>query len=1414
MDKSIYTRIITSIFIVVCILYTKHGYSDERETYSDVKFIHIATENNLSQTSILCMMQDRQGFVWMGTKDGLNRFDGYSIKIYKHISSDSTSLSGNEIQSLAEDLEGNIYVSTQGGGFCKYIYKTNTFIQYPELPIIDPTVNCVVPNSNGSIWIGTPEGLIYGDPIKERPNRFRFSNLSNNAEYTYSNGDIITFGKALIAVESVLVLDEKHLMVGTQAGSFIFDIDSKKYVRIDFSNAIGGTKVHDIIQGNSELIWAGTSTGIYESRWNNGGITPLEHFSFSNDKWNGIKSDWVNDIAIDNKQRLWAGTRGGGLVMIDTDGSIHNYYSDPEHSNNIGDNMINSVMIDRTGVLWIGTESRGAVLLDLNRKQFNHLENHSTAGISLTNNQVTAITGRGNEVWAGTAFNGLDRIMFNKDGSLSTMHIDQVPVDEERTSGEIISLLQDNQNQLWIGTQSNNIIRYKNGKFSLYGVGGFAFALHQDRNSDIWIGTWGGGIKKIKKNSDQVIEVGSDRVLSSDKVLSLYDDTFGNLWVGTKGGGVNVIPLNLINQGYTAFNVLRHSESDSTSIGHNDIYCITQDSKGTFWIGTGLGLSMLKVDKESLSAQIASGHPVFKTYTEEDGLPGNMTFGIQEDKNHNLWISTINGLAMFNPEQGTFKKYISSDGTQGTEFHSNASFKMENGNLIWGGTNGLTFFNPEMITTNPYPAQPIISQLRVQNQLALPNRSIAGKNILLTDISLTKEITLAHKHKEFTIEFSSMHFANISNVKYSYRLLGFNDEWHTVGNGINSATYTNLKEGNYTFQVKATNNDGVWTDQIAELQIKIRPPFWRSRIFFVLYTLIIIALLFLFRRYSLIAISEKNKMQIERLERKNLMENTEAKMRFFTNISHEIRSPLSLISNPLQEVIEKGDIDETSKNSLKLVSKNVSRLLDLTNQLLQLRRIDKGGIEPSFEEIEIGPFIQGINSYFVQKADQKNIKLNFRNELEPHQQIWIDKEMITTSVYNILSNAMKFTPNNGHIDILLDKEAPSTEKKKLWRAGKMNFNPKEWIAISIIDSGMGIPEEELQKIFIRFYQAQHQESVESAGSGIGLSIVKEYTEMHMGVVDASSKMNEGTKITLFLPLGNEHIPAGLQPMQKEQSVVSKTPEKDNEAIIDTDITNSDELPFLLVIDDDVDMTSYLKQTLSTEYSVIVANNGKDGLEKAFETQPDLIITDVMMPEMDGNMLCINIKNKLETSHIPVIMLTAKASNEQVIEGYESGADLYVSKPFAIDVLKSQIRQLILSRKQLSEKFSSQSILRPHDLKISSLDERFLDKLYSIIENNLAEPDFDVSEIVKQMNLSHSTVLKKVKALTGKSMVEFIKLQRLKRAAQILASNKLPISEIAYMVGFSDPKYFSKCFSKEFGKTPTEFAANPDKYIKK
>jgi hypothetical protein len=473
----------------------------------------------------------------------------------------------------------------------------------------------------------------------------------------------------------------------------------------------------------------------------------------------------------------------------------------------------------------------------------------------------------------------------------------------------------------------------------------------------------------------------------------------------------------MIKQGYQSFATYRHNPEKEYSLSHNDVLCIMQDSKNNYWIGTGNGLNRVVVPHEgNLKENLLQGNVQFKVYTENDGLPGNVIYSVMEDQFGKLWISTINGISEFDPQKETFKKYGVNDGVQSNELHSNA-YHQSNNMLFFGGEKGLTFFNPADITINPHPSNLVISGLKVMNQAVTPNKKIHGNIILKDDISKTSRITLTPKHKEFTIEFSALHFANPEGVQYAYRLKGFNDEWRYTSGRERSATYTNLWEGEYVFQVKSANNDGIWNEAPQEIIIKVKPPYWRNPWFYSVYVAIIALGLLLFRRYSLIAVSEKNRLMIERIERKNLIENTEAKMRFFTNISHEIRTPLTLISNPLDEVINKSEIDEQSKNKLKLAAKNVARLLNLTNQLLQLRRIDKGGIEPQYSPVTVCSFVKDVIGFFEQKALNKSIELTYTCDVPAEEKLWIDAEMLTTSIYNVLSNAFKFTPEHGKVSV-------------------------------------------------------------------------------------------------------------------------------------------------------------------------------------------------------------------------------------------------------------------------------------------------------------------------------------------------------------------------------------------------------------
>lgn len=1401
-------QIISIIGVLVLTALSQLVQANNIEQYSNLRFNTFSTHEGLSQSSVLSIAQDSDGFIWLGTKDGLNKFDGYNFFTYKNSPDNAFSISNNEIIFLQSDTLGNMFIGTRGGGLNYYVKSQNKFIRYAQMKTPDGTVTSLHQCPDGTIWVGTSEGLFRGIPDSQSEFNYQFTNYSKNSVYLDSNEKLIPFNSSIISVVSIKQLSTDMFLIGTFQGLFMFKLRDLSFTQIDIG-IHNKAKINAMVSDFENNIWAATSEGLLKLTIENNTIIDKKNMLESNRKWNNLSTKWVESIICDFEGNIWAGTRGAGVIKIVGDNKIENYSNNTSFSNRIGDNIINSMMIDKSGILWMGTESRGVVTLDLYRKRFNHLENNTVTGRSLTSNLVTAITGKNNILWVGTAYNGLDYLQFNPDNTITTTHFNQIPTEKNVTSSEIISLSLDQDNVLWIGTASNNLVTYKASRgFKSYYTGSFAFALHHDRQGGNWIGTWGKGLIYIEREGDTMKyftnNPADSRSISGDIILSVFDDNQGNLWVGTKGRGLNVIPIKSIKQGYNNF----VSFEKNDNFLHNDVYCILQDKEDVLWIGTGGGLMKLDIySNQNAENELYKGRANFTTYTEADGLPANLIYGILEDDYGNLWISTTKGLSKFDKSTKKFQNFNSNDGLQSNEFHSNAFYASPNNQLFFGGINGLSFFNPSDINPDLRPLDIVISNLKVGDTPIKPFEKIKGKVILTNDISKTQKITLHHKHKDFSIDFTAQHFNNLEGVTYAYRLLGFNDEWRYLPGDEHSVSYTNLWEGEYTFQVKSTNNDGYWNNEIRQLDIVVQPPYWRSNWSYAVYALIFILGLLLFRRYTLIGVAEKNKLQIEHIERNNLIENTEAKMRFFTNISHEIRTPLTLISNPLEEVINSKSIDEKSRNNLKLVAKNVNRLLHLTNQLLQLRKIDKEGIEASYSEVNLVQFTKEIISFFLQKALNKEITLSFQSEIDPDEKIWIDTELITTAFYNVISNAYKFTPSKGSIVIKISKE--KDQKKRINKIRKKrNSEHKQWYSIEICDTGIGIAPDDIEKIFHRFYQSKNEYSHEKAGSGIGLSIVKEYIDLHNGKIDIKSKPGEGTTFKILLPEGSEHVNKIKTETENDNTTsklenLHKQSQKNDHAEIIPDIQN-DNMTKILLVEDDKDLCEYIKNTLSDNYSVHTANNGKKGIEAALEIIPDLIISDIMMPEANGYELCQTIKNNETTQHIPIVLLTARAADENKIEGYKSGADMYVTKPFKIEILKSQIHQLIHNRKTLSDIFSKQIFLKPSNINISSADEKFLTKLNDIIDEHLSESGFDVSAMVERMNQSHSTVLKKVKQLTGMSLVEFVKTYRLKRAAQILEKDNFQIAEVAYLVGFNDPKYFSKCFSKEFGKTPSEY----------
>jgi signal transduction histidine kinase/ligand-binding sensor domain-containing protein/DNA-binding NarL/FixJ family response regulator len=1373
--------------IMIILIMITGAIAEGNPSSSSLNFRPVSSVNSLSQSSVLCMAQDSSGFLWIGTKDGLNRFDGYEFITYKYDPSDPNTISGNEISCLEIQDGRYLWIGTRSAGINRFDLTNGQIIRYTDITS-DGLVRQIYIDSDGRLWLATSDGLLlYMEYEAGQPGIFQ--NISKNILYHDHTNTIFQPGRKNIAIVSILEYEEGQFLLGAEEGLFEYGRrdNSFRSVSAETINLSVFTKIY---RDSHRQLWAASYDGLARLRkyYGQPGFR-VEMYNSETPVERRLPVDWVEDLAEDHHGDLWLGTRGGGVTRIRNNevAEVFGYsINDPFC---LPDNIINSLLIDRTGILWIGTESKGLVYLDLYAKQFKAIFPGLKEGVS--DNQVTAVTGKGNKIWAGTASAGID--LFEILGNVISKkgNIPRVLTADGQWKSEILSLLYDRDGDLWIGSAANSLTCYtKEGKFESYSVDGFIFALFEDDRGNIWFGTWGQGVGYINKSSRNVIQFnespGSMPGISSDKVLAIFQDSRDYLWLGTKGGGLNVAHIDDIISGKGRFTVFRHDPEAEKSLSYNDVYDIAEDHRGNIWVATGRGVNMLSIPEEGyITGFFDSGNAAFNSINEQDGLPGGLVHSIQEDMNGQLWLGTNNGLSRISPSDSLVVSYRANDGLSSAQFNPGSSyFNDKEGVMVFGGVNGLTVFNPDSIAPNPFDARVKITGLRLRNHLVEPNKARAGRILLRNYIFFTDEVRLAWSDKEISFEFSALHFSSPGNIRYAYRLLGFNDQWQETGSGNRRAIYTNLRNGEYLFQVRATNNDGVWSPEMAELKMVIAPPLYRTIPAYLFYILIIMLLLYGLRKYSIIGIEKKNKLIIESLQHKNETEIAEAKMRFFTNISHEIRTPLTLIKAPLQQLIEEDRFDSETRDVLVMIFRNVKRLANQVNQLLELRKMEKGQYTLTLSSVFLEELFHEITPDFESVVREKKIKVEIK--AFGNTSISADKRLVETIIYNLLSNSFKFSPPGGWIKVFIQ------EKRKEPRV----------VSMKVCDNGPGIPEHEIPNIFNRFYQLRNKKNDHLGGSGIGLSIVKEFVERHSGSVEVTNLHGGGCCFEVFFPAAE----AGYKTADNAGSTADVS--LPGHVVIEESTRSSgrsmNNSETIVIVEDDADLAGYLEKVFVNKFHTRIIADGNIARDEIVKIMPDLVICDIMLPGQDGIQLTEYIKSTREISHIPVIMLTARSEEDNVIQGLNAGADSYISKPFNINILLAQVRSVLKSREAFRKRFSNTMVLEPAGEPITPVDQKFLLKLMEVTEKNLADPLFDVTVLIEEMHMSHSIFLKKVKALTGMTLVEFIRSIRIKKAVQILKQDKLSVSDVCYMVGFSDPKYFSRCFSKETGKKPTDF----------
>ncbi len=1323
-----------------------------------IYFDHFNVEKGLSQNSVLTIIQDKEGFMWFGTQYGLNRYDGYRFKIYRNTGL-KNAISANEINYLFNDHEQNLWVATSNG-LNKYNPEKDAF----EKIVINSSkkwsgshvITCIYEDRKSNLWIGSINGLtkmVKNPPYKSE--LFLKSGLN---------------GLASNEIKAISEDDSGKIWVGTTKGLTVIDQINGHYAFKTYQadgkpGSLADNYITTIVTDKQHRMWVGTQSGGF-STFNK----KTNAFVNYNNGKNGAVNDNIRKMIFDNKGNLWIGSLEGLMIMNPSTGKISSIKHDTENRKSLSQNSVYSLFMDKANAIWVGTYFGGVNVTYPTTTVFNNFQNgHINPAFS--DNVVSSVLEEngGKNLWIGTEGGGLN--FYEKSSNKNTLYKNIQNNSSSLGSNLIKVLLKDKDENLWIGTHGGGLNYLARGsnvfKRFLYNAEDQIAtsreipALAEDEEGIIWVGTQNGLYKsnELKNIFTRYNVKTASGIIEKPSIKCLLNDAEDNLWMGTTS------ELYMKPKGQDRFApVLQRIKNIRPKIKY--INTIAQDSKKQIWIGSYYGgLYCYRPQNNTI-----------EIFTEENGLPSNNIQAILEDDGHNLWISTSNGLSVYNPGTRHFKNYNTSDGLLNNVFNKNARLKSVNGALYFGGYNGLTSFYPNNIQSNNVASPVVFTDLKLFNKsISVDDES----GLLKADINFTNKLVLAYDQNTLTIEFALLNFIKSGKNHFAYKLDGYDKNWNTVS--VPAATYTNLPSGSYIFLVKGINNDGVYSVNIRRIEIVVNPPFYGTWWAYLFYFCVAAAILVIIIRYLLIRAIFKKEKEIN-----------EHKLEFFTNISHEIRTPLTLIVGPLEDLIETEKDNPQLYRSLQPIKNNADRLMNLVTELLDFRKAESGKMPLHVGSGNIVKFCREIFMAFQNMAISKQIEYNFEADKEEIQ-LYFDKVQLEKVFFNLLSNAFKFTP----------------------KEGKINFKIEEsdhLVTIKICDNGPGIPLAEQENLFKRFYQAK---SASTIGTGLGLSFSKSILDLHHGNITFENipQKADASGLTCFkvsLKTGKSHF--------KESDFITDdvydhdearygnflTNAVDNERAGENLVLTEEQNYHVLLVEDNDDVRSFLKKSLEAKYHIHESENGLKGLEKAFEIIPDIIISDVMMPVLDGLELCRRLKTDERTSHIPIVLLTARSAYVHQVNGLENGADSYIMKPFNLKILQLHIQNLLNAREKIKQKFAGIIQLEPKNLLVNTTEQNFLHKIIQIIETKMTDPDFDVPMLSSEIGMSQPTLYKKIRALTDLSVNEFIKSIRLKRAAQLLKQKIGNISDVAYAVGYTDRKYFSIEFKKYFGKSPTEF----------
>lgn len=1441
-----------SVLLIFLLFFIQNGKAE-----FDCFFEHFSTENGLSHGSVSSMLKDQKGFMWFATWDGINRFDGYTFKTYKISNDDNSNYSSNRIESMVEDHFGNIWVINYDARLFRFNHLTESFepINTSISPVDKSQVISIFPSSSGDVWIATRNSgavRIIAEPstmemtIEQYTRDDKFSLPGNTILFiqedmqkniwistdrgmvcfqpepqshnlirkSFDDRETEIFGKNQV---TSFYASAQNVFMGTAAGELLcYHTRGGNLEKPEFQNTVPvtfltgngkgtlymGTSGNGIFEYNESLktitdhylhpcvekvlkiyvdsynmIWAETSLPGYSM------INPFtkkySHFEQQLDISKELRASAQCGITEDNNHVIWLTLRGGGFGYYNrTTGNVEYFYNHPGDPQSKISNYVYSFFKDSSDVLWLSTYFKGIEKVTFLQNKFKLIQLSPQSNFTIANEVRSVMKDSEGLFWVATK----KQELFLLDCQFNVIKkFDQM---DGLKIGMVYAMAEDSKKNIYLGTKGNGMFllsrkgslgfevkHFINDPDNPYSISSNnIYSILEDRKKQIWIGTYDGGLNRFENG--QFFHNNNSLNYPNDygkKIRQIVEDGKGYIWLATTDGLVLFDNTSL--SGNPVFTLFNREKGNVEGLKGTDVYWIYCDTNDSIWLAT-LGGGLARLENSPGNGERLR----FRVLTKNDGLPSDVIFTIVGDRKGNLWMSTENGIAFYDPNQHSFRNYSKYDGIINSGFSEGAAMAGKDGTICFGANNGLYSFHPCDLKNEQKKINLVFTGLQLFNKEVIPGKG----SVLKTTVAETQAIRLKYNQNVIRLIWAGLDYGFQDKIRYAYQLKGYDTEWHIIQD-LGAASYSKLSPGKYTFTVKFDNPELQQLNTPRSIKIEVLPPVWKTTWAYILYLFLVIGLVEISRRVATTMIRLRNKVVIEK-------ELTDIKLNFFTNVSHELRTPLTLILGPVNEIKTRETLTEKGKTYTLLIEQNARRLLRLVNQLLDFRKVQNGRMELSLSEVNLIEFIKVACSYFEVMAREKRIDFKVKS-LDSSIMVMIDEEKMDSVIFNLLSNAFKFTPENGVIEVIIDFQTSD-----------------DWVFIKVQDSGIGISKENEASLFKSFASHYDAHQTKIAGTGIGLSLSKELVQLHGGELSYNASPGGGATFSVKLKTLPPHTAEEKKAYgnAKSEMTGNRAVVADHSGMVVLDKQPS--LPTILIVEDNHEMLGFLRLQLEEDFVVEDAENGLDGLAKALKLQPDMILSDVMMPGMDGIELLNHVKSNFDTSHIPVVLLTARSSIESKIEGLKYGADAYLTKPFNSDQLKAQLENLLHQRVLLREYYQQKSgeSSHPYKFAVTDKDYCFLEKVSSIIEDNLANANFKVEDIYRNIGMGRSKFFNKLKGLTGQSPIDFIREFRLKNASNLLRSGSYNISEASYLSGFTDPGYFSKCFKEKYGVSPSHY----------